>query len=270
MYERTNDNNANINGAVNGKVDSRVNKVEDARSNSFLCKVYGIMFFMLLITFVIAYAVGLPLGFALQNAIESNNEILADKVITSMVAVLIISSIGLIVTSIIINVKAFTRSHSVIVPGILYAIFMGLLLASIVVVVNQQGALIIPAVFAVVCVMFGILYFITKLIKNIHWVVAILIGLVISLALLTGVGFLLYIFASPEFFATFVLIEVLIFVLFLFVTIYDIYNIQKIADSGCADKNIAFFCALSLYSDFIEIFLKVLRIVLIVMAKSKK
>lgn len=269
MYERTNQNSASINGTVNTTCSEKV-VIEDARSNGFLYKVYGYTAIMLLITFVVAYALGIPMMFGMRYAANTGDVELLEKVLYGYIALCAISGIGLFATSIIINIRAFTRKHSVKVPGVFYSIFMGITLASIVGIVNEEGTWIIPAVFAIVAMMFGIMFFVSKLVKNIHWFGTIAIAIGIGVLLLSGVSVLLYFIVAPEFFAIFLLTEILIFVFFIFVTIYDIATIQRIANSGCADQNVAMFCALNLYSDFIEIFLKVLWFVLKIVAASKK
>ena len=215
MYERTRDNDVSLNGEVNKVSSTELHTETDARSNSFLCKVYGFMFIMLLITFVVAYALGLPLNMAMTKAIESGDAQLAEMTAYIYIGIIIAASIGLLVTSIIINIRAFTRKHSIKAPGIIYSVMMGVLLAGIVGVVNEVGSWIIPAVFAIVAMMFGIMYFISKFVKNIHWLGTIAISVGIGAGLMALTGVLLFFFVPQEFFFVFLLTEVLIFIFFI-------------------------------------------------------
>ena len=51
------------------------------------------------------------------------------------------------------------------------------------------------------------------------------------------------------------------------ITIWDMARIKAIAQQGEMTKNISLYCAFVLYNDFIYIFLRILRIVLIVFAR---
>ena len=48
------------------------------------------------------------------------------------------------------------------------------------------------------------------------------------------------------------------------------YRIRKIAEGGSGSNNLALYCALNLYSDFIVIFLRVLYFVLIASKGNRK
>lgn len=281
MYERKDNNNVSAIDDLSGIYNNTANGAnagtyeKDASSSTFLSKVYGYMAIMLLITFGVAYGLGIPFMKILESAVLSENVELIGTLSAAYLGSLIVSCIGLLVCSIIMSVKAIRSKGNILVPAILYTVFMGLALASTVGVVDVEGSWIIPAVFGICAFMFAVMFFISKVAHNLRWVASVSIGALIGAGMMALLSVILYfnlgLFGiSLDLFYIFLLIEVIVFFAILGITLYDVWRVQKIADEGCASKNIALFCAFTLYSDFIYVFLKVLRVVLILVGKSKK
>ena len=55
-------------------------------------------------------------------------------------------------------------------------------------------------------------------------------------------------------------IAILLIILFLGVTAYDVQKIKRLENSGLKEENIAIYGALQLYLDFINIFIELLRL----------
>jgi|SRR5574344_290797 len=65
------------------------------------------------------------------------------------------------------------------------------------------------------------------------------------------------------------IIEGIFVVLIIISTFLDMYNIKKIASYGSSDNNIALYCALNLYGDFIILFIRVLYFVMLAGGRNK-
>ena len=66
------------------------------------------------------------------------------------------------------------------------------------------------------------------------------------------------------------LITIAIFVLIMLVTFVDLYRMKKIADSGQMSNNMSLYFAFIMYTDFINIFIRVLYFLIIIYSKAKR
>ena len=91
---------------------------------------------------------------------------------------------------------------------------------------------------------------------------------ILALGLFLGAGLLAIIgviFALTGFLGAYMhlywIISLLTFAAIMFVTIWDMWRIKQIAQTGEMSDNLVLYCAFTLYVDFIYLFLRVLRIV---------
>ena len=104
----------------------------DKRSvNTFVGKVYGYMFFGLLLTAVIAFGLGIIFNLWIFGTINTSNIDYSDvntninaTGATVLIGTLIASSIGLLIVSSVVTFTALRGNHSVAIPALIYSILM--------------------------------------------------------------------------------------------------------------------------------------------------
>ena len=188
----------------------------------------------------------------------------------------IVSGIGLLVTSIFISFRTLRNKKSIFFPYLLYATFMGVLLSSCSYYIEVGPytiglALLITSIcFLSMCA----LGYITH--QKMHiwfriFISLIIVGLLLCLTNFIIIPFAIYGGNYDAFYASmwiYWVSEVVILLAYLAITAFDMARIRKIAESGAGSDNLALYCALNLYSDFVILFLYILRF--IGLASSKR
>ena len=238
----------------------------DKRStNSLIGRVYGYMFIALLLTAIIAIGVGLLFNywifgtFAISENLGNIESINGAGVVTLFI-VLGISSITLLITSFVVHFRSFSERKSVKIPALIYMVSMGLMLSSLVIFVPWP---VLGITFAITAGIFGIMFLISYISKgSLNSLGIIGIGLFIGAGILSLIG---WIFSLTGFLGAYLnlywIISLLVFAAIMFVTIWDMWRIKKIAEQGEMSENLTLYCAFILYVDFIYLFLRLLRIV---------
>ena len=239
----------------------------NARSTKFLSKVFGHFSLYLLISTALAVGLGILFSYLLGKAIAAGDDVYTSKIGLTLLILLGVSALGVLITSIIAHVRGFIGTRSTLVPAILYSVFMGILLSSLVIFINWFY---LALAFGVTTLIFAILYLIGKVVKvNLPLVAILAMTLFIGGALMSLGFFLFYLIAPTLFSWLYVAISaILLFVVILFTGI-DIWRIQRIADSGSGNPNLSQYCAFILYVDFIYMFMRVLVILLRVFGNRK-
>lgn len=240
----------------------------DKRSvNTLIGRVYGYMFIGILLTAVIAFAVGMLFNYWMFGTINTANIDYTDEAKFNsqaamvLIGTLIVSSIALIVISFVVHIVFARGKHSVLVPSLLYCSMMGLMLSSLVIFVPWE---ILGITFLITALMFGIMFIISWLTKgSMHFLGVIGIGLFMGAGILALIGFILALTgALGAYMRLYWIISLLTFAAMMFITIWDMWRIKQIAQGGEMSDNLALYCAFILYVDFIYLFLRVLRFVL--------
>ena len=210
-----------------------------------LGKVFGIMFLWLLATAGIAFG-----GGALFY-----NWLLADEVAASngILATLVISGISLIVLTFVIQFWALRRDKGMIVLSSLYVLCMGLLCSSMTLFLDWQ---ILGIALGLTTAIFGVLALIGLLAKNVR-PIAMVGFMVLFGALMVSLGtWIISIFVPVN--VTFLwILDFAIFGAMLLLVIVDMNQIGKICANGEMSRNLTLYCALTLYTDFVYIFIKI-------------
>ena len=248
----------------------------DKRSlNTFVGKVYGYMFFGLLLTAIIAFGLGILFNIWIFGTINTSNIDYSDvstninaNGVGVLLGTLIVSGIGLLVMSLVVTFTMMRGKHSVAVPALIYSILMGTMLSSLVVFIPWE---ILGITFAITAGIFGIMYLIATLTKGSLSFLGILgIGLFLGAMFISLIGIILTLTGVlGDYTHLYWIVSLLTFAAILFITIYDMWRIKVIAQSGEENDNLALYCAFILYVDFINIFLRVLRIVLYLYSKRR-
>ena len=243
-------------------------QVVDTSAVFSITKVFMYMFVGLLITAAIALGLGAYFGMVLLKDAGSDIEtrIQATNVIVLLV-LLITSFIAILVLSFVVPIVAVRGKHSVLVPAILYSVFMGIALSSLTIFINWT---ILGLTFGITALVFGLMALIAFLSKSrLNGLAIAAIGLfagagILSLAL--WIMMICGVFSEPLYWV----ISLLTFAAVMLITIWDMARIKYIAEKGEMTKNVSLYCAYILYNDFIVIFLKILRFVLIIFGNGRK
>ena len=242
--------------------------VTDKRSvNTLIGKVYGYMFFGIVITAIIAFGVGILFNLWIFKTIDTSainyGDVEANINLSGAIALLVmlgITAITLLIMSFVVHRRAMVGNKSVAIPAFIYCILMGLLLSELVIFVPWP---VLGITFGITAGIYGIMYFISYISKgNLHFLGVIGIGLLLGAAFLSLIGFVLMLTgALGAYMHLYWIISLMAFAAIMFITIWDMWRIKKLAEQGSMTDNLAMYCAFTLYVDFIYLFLQVLRIV---------
>lgn len=228
-----------------------VNNNVSSRSFS-LAKIFGYMFIGLLITTVVAFG----LGAALTYGVIKDSPEVANRLTPLMIC----ASIVQLILTIMIPFVCFKNNRAILPIGLVYCVTMGVMLSSFVIYIDWR---ILALAFAGCTLTFGIMALIATFTKGNLYPLAI-----IGLSLLFGAGLLVlfnwvFILFFPVLYSPFYwVVEGIMFVAIMVITMYDIWNINKIAESGAMTKDLELFCAFNLYVDFINIFIRMVLFLL--------
>ncbi len=225
----------------------------------FMAKVFGYMFGALLLTALVAVGV----GYLFTNVwpIVDKSDVSASPYFSYYIAMMIASFVLIFITSIWFNISAWRGKHTLFVPFSIYAILMGILGSSFTMFINPG---ILGIAFGVTCLAFGSMALIGFLAKRGIGVLSmVMLGLLIGAGILSLFNLFLWIINPYSALLNYILVEALIFAVIMIITIIDVFNIKRIASRGGANNNVALYCAFSLYIDFINIFVRVLYVILL-------
>lgn len=212
-----------------------------------LTKVFLLMFISFLATAAIAYA----LGHVLSKALDIGDA----NVLMGFTVAMFASAIGMVIISFVIPAKV-SRGLSSITPAyILYLVFMGVLLSTVYVAYDMS---VISLSFGITAGVFGIMALLGYVSKgSLVGIVPLFFGLVLGAIGLSLVN----IFLQSSTLAW--VISFAVFAAVLFITMYDVRRIKDIIHSGYMNNNnnLMLYCSFILLTDFINIFLRILRYV---------
>ena len=253
----------------NGTKDNGQNLYHDEqslKSAGFLSKVFGYAAIALLITTVLAIGLGLLFSYTIFM-MESEAALLA------FFALVISSAIGVIVTGFVIHLVSF-RNKSILIPGILYSVFMGIMLSSFVMFVPWY---ILGMAFGITTLAFVLMFMIAKITKKSFNGLGICgIALLFGSLIIGAVFGILALFISNGslqlewmWYWIYLGINLVALLGIIFITMWDIAHIVQISEKGQESKNLALYCAYMIYADFIYMLLRLIRILLIIFGNRK-
>ena len=247
-----------------------VNISEQQEEATFsLVKVFGYMFAGLLITTIVMLGLGglfrhlfgIGDAFAEQTPDFSN-----DNALMALLIVMIVSFVGLIIMSFVVPAVLHRGVHSILVPSIIYSVLMGAALSTLAIFIPWY---LLGVTFGITAVIFGLLSLIALLSKGrLNGLAIVAIGLISGAMLISLFLWILSLFIDVTW--LFWVVSLALFAGMMLITIWDVARIKRIAEEGAMSNNLSLYCAYILYNDFIYIFLRVLRILLIVVAKTKR
>lgn len=233
-------------------------------STKFLAVVFGYMFIGLAITsltaFLFAYIMAWKYGDGAGGLTASGY--------TLLLAVGIISLIVSYVDSIVMSIVSVKSGKAPWVGFIIYAIALGFSFSLIL--LAGVDIYLVAEAFGITCLAFGVMflvgYFSPIDLSPLAFVgVALLIGVLLS-STIFGLWAMISYLTSGSVNGLILydyLISLAIIVIAMLFTGYDANRMGKIAEQGMTNNNTALYCAFTLYSDFILIFIRILYILLL-------
>ncbi len=225
------------------------------------------MFLGLLITAAIALGLGAYFGKVLLKDVSSDIPTRFQSTNAIILLVLLITSfIGIIVLSFVVPITIARGRRSVLVPSIIYTVLMGIMLSTLAMVIDWS---ILGVTFGITALIFGLMSLIALLSKGrLNGLAIAAMGLFIGAGILSLV---LWILMLVGFFSgtLYWIVSLSVFVAVMLITIWDMARIKAIAQNGEMTTNISLYCAFILYNDFIYIFLRILRIVILVLGNRR-
>ena len=227
-----------------------------------LAKIFGYMFAGLLITASVAAGLGFMfrylLGVDYANGVNANMQTSAA---VALVVLMIVSFIGIIIMSFVVPITASRENSSALVPSIIYSILMGVALSSITVFIPW---FLLGITFGITALVFGLMALIAFLAKGkLNGLAIAAIGLFFGAGIMSLMLFILMLVGAigGAMVWLYWVISLAVFAAVMLITIWDLRRIKDIASRGELTRNLSLFCAFILYNDFINIFLRILRIV---------
>ena len=234
-----------------------------------LAKVFLYVFIGLTITSVLCLGLAAIyryiFGIDYENGVDANLQMTA---VIVLIVTLIASIIGIIVLSFVVPITVRRGKRSVLAPAIIYTILMGIALSTIAIFIPWY---ILGATFLITSIIFALMALIALLSKErLNGLAIAAIGLFIGAGIISlFLWILMLILPAGTITWLYWVVMLAAFAGMMFITMWDMNRIKQIALEGEMTNNLSLYCAFILYNDFINILLRVLRIILLVMARRK-
>ena len=235
----------------------RLNEVNATSGSKFIGATFLYLALGLFVTFGVVALVGSLLNFAIfRGSVDS---------LETFAYIFFFALVIYIPVMIWVHVAACRNGRTVGPAFFTYSIVMGVLLSPIALI--DFWTLFIA--FGTTCLAFAVMALIAWLSKKDMSSLAVIgSGLIIGALIISLFNFIITLITGT-FNTLYWVVSFLLFVGIIILTIVDLNRVKQIANSGVATKNLALLCALNLYVDFIYIFIRVLRIVVIIAANRK-
>ena len=234
---------------------------KDSKSSLSIAKTFLYMFMYLIITAVVAFGVGALMYYKVGVQGE-------EAALQPYLTLLIVSAILLFIDMLVINIVVIRGRHSMVVPGIIYAVLLGCLFSVVALLVDW---VLIGMAFGVTALAFLIMSGIAFIAKgNMRPLGVAVIGLFMGLLLLSLFNWIFMLATGTTFNGLYWLITIGIFILIMLVTFLDLWRMKKIADAGQMSNNMSLYFAFIMYTDFINIFIRVLYFLILIYSKAKR
>lgn len=250
----------NVNSDGTLKKDRKAKLVSSSQAVD-IAKVFLYVFIAILITAVSAFGVGATLFYSANG----NVDVLAQNVAITA----IVSGIVLLIDMIVINLVSLRGKSSILVPGIIYAITVGVLFSGLTIFVDWR---ILGMAFGITALMFLLMSLIGFLSKgNLSPLLIVAIGLILGAGIIALFNWMFVLFSGINGLTATLswVVSFAIFGFIMLVTIFDLWRLKKIAEAGALQGNVALYCAFNIYVDFINVFIRVLFFLLVIYGKRK-
>ena len=225
-------------------------------------KFIGATFLYFAIALLVTFAVVAGLGFLLSF---NGDTITSEANLSTFLTIYILAIIAYIPVLIWVHIAARRNGKSVGVGFFVYSILLGVIIAPAVLLVPIEAVLIAFGSTVLAFAIMALIAWTTK--KDLSGLAVVGFGLIIGAFILSLVNFIFYLFVGFE--PLYWLVSFLFFIAIILFTLFDLKRVQQIAMDGGAERSVAFVCALNLYVDFIYIFIRLLRIVVMIMGNRR-
>ena len=238
---------------------------EDLSTSKAIGKVFLYMGVALLVTALVAVGVGALFAGWLTNwtfdySVFRNIGTAFEASRTPWIvyfASVIVSFIGMLICTVALGRAAATGRHSAWPAFIVYSIFMGITLS--IILIAGIDFVTIGEAFGISAGAFAIMGFIGYKSKRNLNILGMVAWTALIMVLISGLIFgLIFAFNRAAFNVFNIVYTAIVLVIFLILTAVDMYNVKRIVEKGADSKNLCLFCAFTLYTDFINIFIRVL------------
>ena len=242
---------------TNQNVGVKPSEVTAESGSKFIGAVFLYLTLALLVTFSVVGAMGALFRFALYDGSEES--------FMTFIYVFIGALILYLPVMIWVHIAARRNGKSLGVAFFTYSIVMGALIAPVCVLFDFWTILIALGTTCLAFAIMALIAWTSK--KNMSTLAVVGFGLLIGALILSLFNFILYLIVGFE--PLYWIVSFLFFIAIILLTIFDLNNVKQIAMNGGAERNVAFMCALNLYVDFIYIFIRILRIIAIIMGNKR-
>lgn len=231
---------------------SRPSQVSVADGSKFIGAVFLYMFLALVITGVVAAA----LGAVFEKLLFTSS---SETFSRAYLITLIVSLVLYIPTMIWVQISALRNSKGMVPAYVIYSITMGVFISTF---TNFVPFIDIAIAFGGTCLTFGLMTIIAWFSKrNLSTLGLIGSGLLFGSLMLVLINLPLSMLFPETFTVVNWVISFVMLIAVILITVIDLRNVKEIAARGGAANNVALLCALSLYVDFIYIFIRLLALV---------
>jgi len=214
-----------------------------------IAKVFLYVFIGLVITAAVAFGVGAGFAYGLGTSAEVRQ---------TYTTIQVIAAIALLVDTIVMSCVTLKGKHTILVPAIIYACLIGVFVSSFVIYIDWR---ILGMAFGLTALMFFLMSLIAFFTKgNLSPLVILAGGLVVGLGIISLFNLIFILCTGVANSAMYWVVSLGMFAVIMLISIFDLWNMKKIAEAGAMTNDIALYCAFSIYVDFIYIFIKLVLI----------
>lgn len=244
------------------------NKATQTPSNRLLAKSFGYMALGLAISGAVAFLVSFLFVYVLRWAGERGQ--IAAAYSRGYLIVMAVSFVGLLISGLLMSIVMARNKRSAWVPYILYTVFMGVFLSSFLILGIDFKT--VGEAFLLTSASFLAMFLIGYYSKGGVRILGMVVSLLATMAFLFSLFWLIKVLVSGNGIGSFIYDMILsgaILLISVLVVAIDAYNIKRITEKAQGMKNVALYCAFTMYSDYIIIFLRVLYILLLAAGRKK-
>lgn len=228
-----------------------------------LAKVFGYLAIGLAITAIVSFG----LAYLFANLIFAD----PDTGFTAYLVLMICSGVALIIDTFVMHFMLRRAKHSLWAPYIIYTVLMGVFLSSFLLIGIDFAT--IGLAFGITALVFGIMFLIGYFSPvNLNLFATIALGMLSTFSMIFLVFWIMIMITGNTwaYYLWSIVYSLVIAVVVLLVTAVDAYNLKKMAKSGqIISNNVALYSAFSMYVDFINIFVRVLYVLILMSSKNK-
>lgn len=232
-------------------------ELKSVKSSSGLAVNFAKVFLYMFIGLAITAGVAFGLGYVVYSKFVADGS----QFSSTYIGILVGAAIAMLILMLVINFVVIRGKHSVLIPGILYTIAVGVLLSALTIFVDWR---ILGLAFGITSGVFALMALISLVTKgNLSGLAVAAMGLILGALILSLVNWAI---GSTTLYW---IVSFAIFAAIMFIAMYDINNVKRICENGSVNNNMALYCAFIMYVDFINIFIRIVYFLALIAGKNK-